>query len=108
MPGNEMSRYHPALPLTELDDGQLREVALAGRRVLLARIGDRLHAASNVCPHAGSPLSMGRLRGDAVQCSLHGIRFRLSDGAIVGRALCDPLEIYATRVRDGMIEVELP
>lgn len=103
-----MTRFHPATPLSELEDNQLHDVEIAGRPVLLVRIGAHIHAASNICPHAGSPLSMGRLTGDAVQCSLHGIRFRLSDGGIVGRAVCDPLEIYETRVLDGMVEVALP
>lgn len=103
-----MISFHPALPLSELEDGRLHHVEIAGRQVLLVRIGAQIHAASNICPHAGSPLSMGRLAGDAVQCSLHGIRFRLTDGGIVGRAVCDPLEIYETRICDGMVEVAFP
>jgi 3-phenylpropionate/trans-cinnamate dioxygenase ferredoxin component len=103
-----MTSFYPALPLSDLEDNRLHDVEIAGRQVLLVRIGAYIHAASNICPHAGSPLSLGWLAGDAVQCSLHGIRFRLSDGGIVGRAVCDPLEIYETRVRDGMVEVALP
>lgn len=103
-----MTRFHPAVPVSELEDNRLHHVGIAGRQVLLVRIGAQVHAASNICPHAGSPLSMGRLTGDVVQCSLHGLRFRLSDGSIVGRAVCDPLKIYDTRVRDGMVEVALP
>lgn len=103
-----MSRYHIAIPLADLADGELRDVEIAGRRVLLVRRGAGVHAASNICPHAGSLLSMGRLKDDVVQCPLHGIRFRLSDGAVVGRALCDPLPVYPVRLRDGMIEVALP
>lgn len=103
-----MSRFHPVLPLADLAVGELRDAEIAGHRILIVRLGEELHAASNICPHAGSILSKGRLKDDAVQCPLHGIRFRLSDGAIVGRALCEPLDIYAVRVREGMIEVEIP
>lgn len=103
-----MSSFHPALPLSDLGDGRLHHVEIGGRPVLIVRIGERLHAASNICPHAGSPLSMGWLAGDAVQCSLHGLRFRLSDGGVVGRAVCDPLQIYETRIRAGLVEVALP
>lgn len=103
-----MSRFYPALPMADLSAGELRDVEVAGRRLLIVRLGDDLHAVSNICPHAGSILSQGRLRDDAVQCPLHGIRFRLSDGSIVGRALCEPLDVYAVRVRDGLIEVSIP
>lgn len=103
-----MSRFHPALPLADLAVGELRDVEIVGHRVLIVRLDDELHAAANICPHAGSILSKGRLKEGVVQCPLHGIRFRLSDGAIVGRALCEPLDIYAVRVREGMIEVDLP
>jgi len=100
-----MNEYYPAVRLSVLSEGQLCDIEIAGRSVLLVRSGDDVHATSNVCPHAGSPLSHGSLKGTTVQCPMHGIRFRLTDGSIVGRALCDPLEIHSTRVRDGMVEV---
>ena len=103
-----MSHYYPAVRLSELDDGELRGVEIAGRPVLLVRIGAEVHAASNICPHAGSRLSNGVLKNMLVQCPMHGIRFHLTDGSVAGRAVCDPLSIYSTRVRDGMVEVALP
>jgi 3-phenylpropionate/trans-cinnamate dioxygenase ferredoxin subunit len=103
-----MTEYYPAVRLSVIGQGQLCDIEIAGRPVLLVRIGDHVHATSNVCPHAGSPLSHGSLSGAVVQCPLHGIRFRLADGSIVGRAVCDQLPVYKARIREGMIEVAFP
>ena len=100
-----MSHYYPAVRLSELDDGALRHIEVAGRPVLLVRIGTEVHAASNICPHAGSRLSNGVLKNMLVQCPMHGIRFRLTDGSVAGRAMCAPLPIYSVRVRNGLVEV---
>ena len=103
-----MTDYFPAVRLSVIAEGQLSDIEIARHPVLLVRIGDDVHAASNVCPHAGSPLSHGRLIGGTVQCPMHGIRFRLADGGVVGRPVCDNLQIYPVRIRDGMVEVAVP
>jgi vanillate O-demethylase monooxygenase subunit len=51
--------------------------------VLLYRTEDgRAIALENRCPHRGAPLSMGCLKGDAVQCGYHGFTFG-ADGSCV-------------------------
>lgn len=105
-----MSDYRTVASFDALEENKLVGLEIDGRGLLLVRIGDAVHATSNVCPHAGSPLSNGRLvgAGTVVQCPLHGIRFRLADGSIVGNAVCERLEIYPVRLRDGRVEVALP
>jgi 3-phenylpropionate/trans-cinnamate dioxygenase ferredoxin component len=100
--------YYPAIRLSTLAQGQFCAINIDERPVLLVRIGEEVHAASNICPHAGSPLSQGRLKGTIVQCPMHGVRFSLMDGNVVGRAVCDGLPIYLVRVTDGMIEIAFP
>jgi nitrite reductase/ring-hydroxylating ferredoxin subunit len=103
-----MKRYFPALPVSDFEGDCLRGIEIDGRQILIARVGGEFFGASNTCPHAGSPLSMGRLSGGIIQCSLHGMRFRLSDGKVVGAASCGALPVYRTRVKDGIVEVEIP
>src|SRR5687768_16629783 len=51
--------------------------------VLLYRKQDGTIAAiENRCPHRGAPLSLGCLKGDAVQCGYHGFTFD-SDGRCI-------------------------
>lgn len=59
------------VPLTNvsgMSDGEMREVLADGTRVLLACVGERLHAVSATCPHYGAPLAEGVLSGTRVIC----------------------------------------
>ena len=51
--------------------------------VAIYNVGGRLHAISDVCPHAGASLCGGELDGDVVTCPRHGSQFRVTDGARV-------------------------
>ena len=48
--------------------------------VAVYHVGGRLHAISDVCPHAGASLCGGELDGDVVTCPRHGSQFRVTDG----------------------------
>ena len=72
-----------------LAEGEARPLkAPDGRGALAARIGGRLVAYVNVCPHVGLPLHNARgellVKDGVVVCYAHGACFRLEDGACVG------------------------
>jgi len=54
----------------------LKPVEIMGERIVLFRTeaGDPV-ALEDACPHRKLPLSMGRLRGDTVECGYHGMTF---------------------------------
>ena len=59
------------------------------------------------CTPEDGPLSEGWLEGDAVVCPWHGFDFDLTTGTCrVDPDLAVP--VYPVRVRDEMIEVDLP
>jgi len=105
----------------ELKDGTMEAVNVAGREILLARVGDKYYAADNRCPHMRGKLSQGKLEGTVVTCPLHGSRFDLRDGQVVrwlkgsglvsmiGKALKSPrpLAIYNVKVEDDRILIEI-
>jgi phenylpropionate dioxygenase-like ring-hydroxylating dioxygenase large terminal subunit len=56
-------------------------VELLGRPIVLFRDdGGVAHALEDRCPHRNVPLSLGRVRGDELECAYHGWRFG-GDGA---------------------------
>jgi phenylpropionate dioxygenase-like ring-hydroxylating dioxygenase large terminal subunit len=75
--------------------------------VLLYRREDgTIVAIENRCPHRGAPLSLGRLKGDAVQCGYHGFTF---DGR--GRCIDVPsmkAPLSAARVRSFRVIEQAP
>ena len=69
--------------------------------------GGRFRAVSPACPHEDGPLAEGWVEGDSVVCPWHGYDFDLGTGRCnvdPGLAIC----VYATRVVDGTVEVEIP
>ena len=57
-------------------------VRVDGREVGLYRVGERIYAMDNLCPHAGFPLHEGSLEGTVVECQaqVSGRRARASAG----------------------------
>ncbi len=78
-----MSDYVEVSGVSELDDGTMKAVRFGGKRLLLARVGDRYFAADNLCPHLKGSLADGKLEGTVVTCPRHGSQFDLSDGHVV-------------------------
>ncbi len=75
------------------------------RQVAVTRIDGRLFAFANACPHAGSPLSGGRLSGTCIECPRHGWRFDLASGACLDQELYS-LRTYPVREAEGWVEVD--
>lgn len=67
----------------------------------------RFYACSALCPHEDGPLAEGWLEGASVVCPWHGFNFDLTTGAC---GVDDDLSVavYATRVRGGVVEVDVP
>ena len=109
----------------DLAPGQMKEVRIKGRELLLARAGDDYLLADNRCPHMGGKLSQGRLDGTVVTCPRHGSRFDLTDGRVIrwtgegligtgvvsalGKLVKPPraLRVYSLKVEDGRLLAEL-
>ncbi len=66
----------------EVDQG-LRPVTILGENVVLYRKRDGTPAAlEDACPHRKLPLSMGRIKGDDIECGYHGLTFDCSGACI--------------------------
>ena len=69
--------------------------------------GGRFHATGAICPHEDGPLSEGWVEAGAVVCPWHGFDFDLETG--VCRVEPDlSVPVYAARVRNDQVEVDLP
>ncbi|MEO8546391.1 MAG: aromatic ring-hydroxylating dioxygenase subunit alpha, partial [Burkholderiaceae bacterium] len=61
----------------------LKPVKLLGEAIVLYRTEDgKAVALEDACPHRKLPLSMGRIKGDAVECGYHGLTFDRSGACI--------------------------
>jgi len=82
-------------------------VRVAGRELGLYRVGERVYAMQNDCPHAGYPLHEGSLDGSVVYCAGHGWPFDVITGRPPDVADGAPLDRFAVRVEDGQVWVDV-
>lgn len=88
----------------ELGDAPKRVEAEGVPIVLLRRKG-HVCALTEVCPHAGGPLSEGTIVDDTIRCPWHGSRFDLESGAAVEGPTAFPAVAYD--VREGAQGIEV-
>ena len=81
--------WHPVARGGDLADDEILAVELLGEHWCVARLGGRLAALRDECPHRLSPLSAGSIVDDTLQCAYHGYRFA-ADGACVEIPSADP------------------
>ena len=99
-----MAHWH-AVPLEELGADGRAVVEVAGREIALFRIGDRVHAFDDACPHAGNPLSEGEVAGSTLTCVYHLWKFDLETGACLSGD--EPARRYETEVRDEAVWIDV-
>ncbi|KAH9481675.1 Apoptosis-inducing factor 1 [Psilocybe cubensis] len=97
---------------SELKDGQMKEVSFQeSGKVLLSRLGDKVHATSAFCTHYGAPLAKGVLTSDGrVVCPWHGgdpnlSCFNVCTGDIEDAPAPMALHSFKTEIKDGKIYV---
>ena len=97
-------------PITTADNIPLHEgraVTVNGTEIAIFHLEKRYLTIQNKCPHKGGPLCDGIVAGTAVVCPLHGRRFDLETGMAVRASEPSSVMTYPTRVKDGVILVDL-
>jgi 3-phenylpropionate/trans-cinnamate dioxygenase ferredoxin component len=95
--------------LSELPDGSVMGVEAGGKRVCLANCEGELYAFSDNCSHRDFPLSNGELDPDdcSITCEWHGATFDIRSGRPLCLPAIAPIQVYACRVEEGGIWVEV-
>lgn len=89
----------------DLAEGQIRQVIVEGRILLLYRGPNGIRICDGICPHRGALLSQGEVDAGAVTCPWHGWAFDLE----TGQGLTNPmsaLRTYEALEQDGDVCVE--
>ncbi len=62
-------------------EGAVLTAQAAGASLILSRVGGKVCAVENKCPHFGLPLARGKVADGTIRCPWHGSRFDLCSGA---------------------------
>ncbi len=75
-----MSEFVKVGQLGDFREGRGVAVRVGDKKVAVFKLGGRLRAIQDACPHMGASLADGRLDGCRVICHWHGWRFDLETG----------------------------
>jgi nitrite reductase/ring-hydroxylating ferredoxin subunit len=95
-----------AADLDRLREGAPIAVKLSGKHIALFRVGERVLACNNRCPHEGYPLVEGALDAACrLTCHWHNWKFDLGSGK--NEYGGDNLRVYPVRIDGGAVWVDL-
>jgi len=96
-----------ACSVADLNEETAISVEVGDEDVAIVRSEGEVFAIRDECSHASIPLSEGDVGHCEVECYLHGSRFDLRTGDALGLPATEPVPVYAVRVTDGEVYVDL-
>lgn len=102
-----MAQFIKVATTDELGDQQGKLVEVEGQKIALFRVDGAFYALSDTCTHRGGPLSEGELEGAEVTCPLHGAKFDIRTGAVLGPPAQQGVKSYPVRVTGADIEIDV-
>ena len=102
-----MAEFVSAGRIEDLAPGTAKCVVLDGKRIALYNVDGTVYATDDTCTHAEASLSEGCLRGEEIECPMHGARFNVRTGEALSLPAWAPVATYEVRVEAGEIKVRL-
>jgi 3-phenylpropionate/trans-cinnamate dioxygenase ferredoxin subunit len=98
--------------VANLDDLEVGDTMLVGELsepICLIRLDDDdVRAIHNTCTHQQQPLNEGSLQDDdTLVCAAHASRYDLTTGEAVGVFACGPIPVYACKIEDDAVLVDI-
>ena len=102
------NQHTPVCKLSEIGDGEMKEVAVGTTPVVVARVDGKCYALAAHCTHYGAPLAEGYLSGDRIVCPWHHACFNARNGNLEEPPALDSLANYPVRLEGDNVFVDLP
>ena len=106
-----------AAKTSEVPEGTMKGVIVAGKQVLIAHVGERFYAVDAICSHMSGYLPAGTLRGNLVTCPIHEAEFDVRSGKVIknvsqvirlaSRGKAKDLHVYEVKVVDDDVLVKV-
>ena len=100
------SPYVAIATADELSPGQMKRIAVSGKRLLLANADGRYYVVDEMCSHEDYSLFLGCIQDGKIKCSLHGSYFDLATGEPTVDPADEPICTYPVVVENGQIWVD--
>lgn len=101
-----INNWEYAAKLSEIPEGGIRPLELAGEKVILSRRGGIVACFQNACAHLGMAIDDGEIENGIITCPYHQFRYDLSTGECL-TAPTVQLQAHAVRIVGNRVEVRL-
>lgn len=95
-------------PASDIPEGGAKCVSANLRPYALFKVNGKVYCLDNRCTHVGGPLCQGRLGAFVVQCPLHGSRFDVRTGQVVGPPAQLSVRSYPVGIDGDRVWAEIP
>jgi 3-phenylpropionate/trans-cinnamate dioxygenase ferredoxin component len=102
-----MADFVKVARMDEIESGQARLIDVKGTQIALFNINGEFFALDNTCTHDAGSLAEGEIGGYEVICPLHGAKFDIRTGEVLGPPAYENVARYSVRVTGTDIEVEV-
>lgn len=101
-----MSDWIEVAAVGDFPPGTCRVVATDDISIAVFNLDGRYYAIEDRCTHEDTELSDGQLDGEEIVCPLHGARFSIVTGAVLGPPAYENLRTFPVRITNGWVEVD--
>jgi 3-phenylpropionate/trans-cinnamate dioxygenase ferredoxin subunit len=102
-----MADFVKVAKTAEIKPGQARLIEVKGKQIAVFNINGDFFAIDNMCTHEEASLVEGEISGHEVICPLHGAKFDVRTGEVLGPPAYDDVGCYPVRVVGTDIEVDV-
>jgi 3-phenylpropionate/trans-cinnamate dioxygenase ferredoxin subunit len=102
-----MAEFVKVASTSEIAPGQGRLVTVKGEQIALFNVGGEYFAINDMCTHEEASLAEGEIVGFEVTCPLHGAKFDVRSGEVLGPPAYDDVASYPVRVSGSDVEVDV-
>lgn len=102
-----MTQFVAVAKSDEIPVGKTLRVVVDSTPILLANVDGDFFAVDDRCSHEDFSLYRGCLKGEEVECSLHGARFNVRTGQPTHEPADCPIATYGVKVENEQILVNL-
>lgn len=102
-PSETTEGWDDACADSDVKEGDMKGVRVAGQPVVIGRVDGQLHAIGGTCTHQRALLEEGELYGRIVRCPLHDGGFDITTGRAVRLPATVPVPTFVVKVQGGRV-----
>lgn len=101
-----MANWLNTIEINQLPPGEHHVMVIESTPIALFNVDGEIYVIEDCCTHQGLPLSDGYLDNTEITCPFHGAKFCIKSGQALSPPAFEKLKTFASRIEDGVIQIE--